>query len=66
MKVHDKDLQVGNGIEPNGFLEDGVLYMRKYPELWGADGKVVEKAHHPLLHTYEMTHEVGSFCQVPE
>jgi hypothetical protein len=57
MKFRGKDLQVGNGIRPNGFLENGVFKqwgVQKYPELWGASGKAIEKAHQ-LLQKHQLT-----------
>ena len=48
MKLRGKDIAVGHGIQPNGFLEADVFRMWEvsiYPAIWGSSGKAVEKAH---------------------
>ena len=48
MKMRGKDIAVGHGIQPNGFLEADVFRMwevSNYPAIWGSSGKAVEKAH---------------------
>ena len=47
MKLRNKDIAVGHGIQPNGFLEADVFRMwgvNNYPAIWGSSGKAVEKA----------------------
>ena len=47
MKLGGRNIEIGNGVQPNGFLESRVFAMwgvRTYLQVWGPYGEAVERA----------------------